>query len=236
MLFTTDGGAFGPATIRAGSVGIKKAMANVMIETMNRVKNNQATLRSAYAAISAPLLPVPVLIHLVPDRMEISPLDIRISEEGLLFIPERHYRVVGQDLLLDLLVKRQALALIFHCNSLIQLFVHRWVGVVARVVRRNLIGVELHVQEVRGIRIVLAPAEHSRLGLAGFSPFYPLAKGDAVQIHLDAHVRKVLLDHLVDLGLVAGVKVPEFHAEPVGISGLLEQRFGLVRVVGRRAF
>ena len=54
MLFTTDGGAFGPATIRAGSVGIKKAMANVMTETMNRVKNNQATLRTAYAAVSAP--------------------------------------------------------------------------------------------------------------------------------------------------------------------------------------
>src|SRR5215218_4403500 len=77
-----------------------------------------------------PLLPIPVLIHLVPDRMEISPLDIRISEVSLLVIPERHYRVVGQDLLLDLLVKRQALALIFHGQSLCQLFVHRWVGVV----------------------------------------------------------------------------------------------------------
>ena len=51
MSFTTDGGAFGPATIRAGSVGIKKAMANVMTETTNRVKNNQVTLRTAYDAI-----------------------------------------------------------------------------------------------------------------------------------------------------------------------------------------
>src|SRR5918911_4705375 len=151
MLFTTDGGAFGPATIRAGSVGIKKAMVNVMTETMNRVKNNQVTLRTAYATISAPLLPIPVLIHLVPDRMEISPLDIRISEVSLLVIPERHYRVVGQDLLLDFLVKRQALALIFHGQSLRQLFVHRRVGVISPVIRLDLVCVEQHVQEVRGV-------------------------------------------------------------------------------------
>src|SRR5215208_732583 len=157
MLFTTDGGAFGPATIRAGSVGIKKAIANVMTETTNRVKNNQVTLRTAYAAISAPLLPVPFLIHLVPDRMERSPLDIGIPEVSLLVIKERHYRVVGQDLLLDLLVKCQALAFIFHAQSLRQLFVHRWVGVVSPVIRPDLVGVEQHVQEVLGVRIVLAP-------------------------------------------------------------------------------